>query len=246
MPKISFVIPAYNEEKNIAACLESIQKEKTRNAKEDIEIIVVNNAGTDRTSEIVASFAGVLLVDETRKGLAWARRAGFLASSGDLIANIDADTRLPEGWLSTLIQEFKNNPSLLALSGPQIYFDVPLRLRVCVKIWYIFGFSLDYLASLITKKSVMLQGGNFVVRRDALEKIGGYNTEIAFYGEDTDIGKRLGEIGKIKWTFRFPIFASGRRLLKKGILKTMFLYLTTFLSIAFRGKPFTQKYDDIR
>lgn len=246
MSKISLIIPAYNEEKNIANCLNSIQEEITRNQIKEIEIIVVNNASTDNTQSITLSFPMVSVVEEKRKGLVWARQAGFLASSGDLIANIDADTLLPKGWIATLLREFENDPKLLALSGPQIYFDAPMRIRVLVKIWYALGFSLDSFFSLFTKKRVMLQGGNFVIHRDALEKIGGYNTEIAFYGEDTDVGKRLGKIGKIKWTFRFPILASGRRIMEKGLLKAMFLYLTNFLSIVFRGKPFTQKYDDIR
>ena len=81
--KISFVVPAYNEEGYIAHCLRSILKE-TAGSKCNIEIIVVNNAGTDRTSEIAGSFPGVRVVDEYRKGIVRARQAGFLASIRDL------------------------------------------------------------------------------------------------------------------------------------------------------------------
>jgi len=62
----------------------------------------------------------------------------------------------------------------------------------------------------------MLQGGNFVVSRAALEQIGGYNPLFTFYGEDTDLARRLNAIGAVKFTFRLPALSSGRRLLRKA------------------------------
>src|SRR5580698_2099218 len=98
--KISFSIPAYNEEHRIGRCLVAVQKEIVRSGMEnECEIVVVNNASTDRTKEIASKFAGVKVVDETRKGLTWARQAGFEHSSGELVANVDSDTMVPPGWL---------------------------------------------------------------------------------------------------------------------------------------------------
>ena len=94
--KLSVVIPAYNEEKFIGECLQSIFHE-IEGKNYDLEIIVVNNASTDNTRDIVASHPKVKLVDEPDKGLVKARRAGFLASKGELIANLDADTRVTAG-----------------------------------------------------------------------------------------------------------------------------------------------------
>ena len=119
--KISFVIPAYNEEKHIVLCLQSIQAEIDRVGElVETEMIVVNNASTDRTKELVVESGLARVVDETRKGLVFARSAGFTSSTGELIANIDADTRMPEGWLSTVIDSFQD-PELMSLSGPYIY-----------------------------------------------------------------------------------------------------------------------------
>jgi glycosyltransferase involved in cell wall biosynthesis len=73
--KISFVIPAYNEEAVIAKCLESVQKELTRTPCE-VEVVVVNNASTDKTREIALTFPGVRVVNEEKKGLVFARAAG--------------------------------------------------------------------------------------------------------------------------------------------------------------------------
>ena len=88
--RLSFVVPAYNEEAYLPACLESILAQ-TRELGDGVEIIVVNNASTDRTREVALGYAGVRVVDEPRKGLTFARQAGFAASTGELIANVDSD-----------------------------------------------------------------------------------------------------------------------------------------------------------
>src|SRR5947209_3490682 len=106
---LTFVIPAYNEEKYLPACLESILRqisELPAEVAKTIEIIVVNNASSDHTRDVALSYPGVQVVDEPRKGLTFARQAGFLASSGHLIANVDSDSRLTPGWLNQVLQTF--------------------------------------------------------------------------------------------------------------------------------------------
>ncbi len=133
--KLSFVIPAYNEENYIGQCLQSIFDE-AKGKGYDMEIIVVNNASIDRTKEIALSFPGVKVVDEMKKGLVQARKAGYEAASGDLIANIDADTRLTPGWIDEVLSKF-NDPQVVAFSGPFIYYDMPLKIRMMVRFYSI-------------------------------------------------------------------------------------------------------------
>ena len=97
---ISFVVPAYNEEKNLGWTLHAIIAEIKRSGCV-AEVIVVNNASTDRTAEIAACFPEVIVVDEPEKGLVQARRAGFLRAAGRLVANVDADTIVTECWRSS-------------------------------------------------------------------------------------------------------------------------------------------------
>jgi glycosyltransferase involved in cell wall biosynthesis len=66
--KLSFVIPAHNEEETIGQCLLSIMRELERGSY-NIEVIVVNNASTDATGEIARRYPGVVVVDEPKKGL---------------------------------------------------------------------------------------------------------------------------------------------------------------------------------
>src|ERR1700722_19185803 len=133
--KISFVIPAYNEEAYLGKCLDSITKE-SRGREKDVEIIVVNNASTDNTRAVAEHYPNVTIVDEQKKGIVFARHAGFVASHGELIANVDADTMLTPGWLGTALAEFEKNPRLVTLSGPFIYYDLPKRERFLVKVFY--------------------------------------------------------------------------------------------------------------
>ena len=241
--KITFSIPAYNEEKGIVECLESIVKE-TAKSPVPVEIIVVNNASTDRTKELALTVPGVRVVDEMRKGIVWARQAGFQASTGELIANIDADNRLTSNWLATVLKEFKDQ-RVVAVSGPLYYYDLPWYQRFFTTIFYVGGIVADFFNGLFGKRS-MLQGGNYVVRRDALVAMGGYDTSIVFHGEDTDIGRRAAQIGKIRWTFKLPINSSGRRLAREGLIKTGWGYAINFFSVTYRGKPRTEAYEDIR
>jgi glycosyltransferase involved in cell wall biosynthesis len=245
LPQLSFVIPAYNEEALIGACLESVLAEVKRSGI-DAEVVVVNNASVDRTGEIARGFAGVKVVDEPKKGLVNARHAGFENSTGPLVANIDSDTLVPEGWLTTVIREFSANPKLVCLSGPYVYYDMSLWNRFLIRLFYVLTWLIYVLNHYVLRVGSVVQGGNFVFRRDAWLKAGGFDTSIAFFGEDTDVAVRLSKVGKVKWTWGLPMKTSGRRLEKEGVFKTASTYTLNFFWVTFRGKPATVDYTDIR
>lgn len=242
---LAFVIPAYNEEALIGACLESVLREVERSGAR-VEIVVVDNASSDRTGEIARSFEGVTVVEETRKGLVFARRAGFEASTAELVANIDADTQLPEGWITTVLENFERQPDLVALSGPYVYHDLSLWNRFLVRMFYYISYLVYLLNRFVLRVGSMIQGGNFVIRRSAWITAGGYDTSISFYGEDTDIAVRMSRVGPVKWTFGLPMYTSGRRLENEGVFKTAGTYVLNYFWVTFRGRPVTRDYTDIR
>jgi glycosyltransferase involved in cell wall biosynthesis len=243
--KLSIVIPAYNEEKVIGPCLEAVIADASQHAGL-VEIVVVNNASTDRTAEIVGGYQEVKLVTESRKGLLFARQAGFESSTGELIANIDADTLMPSGWIGKVLREFEAHPQMSALSGPYIYYDVSIPVNAGVWFFYLLGYLSHLVAQHIFHRGAMMQGGNFILRRSALEKVGGYNLELSFYGEDTDMAVRMQRVGLVKFSFFLVMPTSGRRLKDEGVLRMGMKYAANYIWPILFGRAFTQEYKDIR
>ena len=243
--RLSFVIPAYNEEAYLPACLDSILAQ-IKNVPGGAEVIVVNNASRDKTREVALSYPGVRLIDEPQKGLTFARQAGFKACTGDLIANVDSDSRLTPGWVETVLQAFDGDKKLVAISGPLVYYDLLPRQRFSVQIFYLIAFSVYILNRYILRAGSMVQGGNFVLKRSGLEAIGGFDTSISFYGEDTDIARRMNRVGKVEFTLKLKMFSSARRLKQEGMLTIAWRYTINYLWTTFRKKPFTEEYTDHR
>jgi len=242
--KFSFVIPAYNEENYIGDCLEAITREAK--GRSDVEIIVADNNSNDHTDAIVAKYQQVKLVREAKRGANATRQAGFEASHGDLVAFIDADTKMPPGWLGKVEKEFAKDPNLVCVSGPFIYYDLSRTLRVLVRIFYILGYCMYLIGRTFFHTATMIQGGNYTVRRSAFEKIGGQNVDIKFYGDDTDNAVRLSKVGVVKFTFDIPILTSGRRLAKEGAWTMGWRYaINNFWMLAFR-RPWTTVSKEVR
>jgi len=238
-PTISLVIPAYNEEKYIGDCL--LYALKNGNGK-FLEIIVIDNASTDNTKEVAERFEGVRVVREDKKGLTAARQRGFLEAKGDVLAFVDADTQMPESWATRVATEFTTADNLACLSGPYVYHDTS-RLQRFVAKWFYWRllampmyFFLGYMAV----------GGNFAIKRNVIERMGGFDTSIEFYGEDTNIARRAHEFGKVKFTLSLAMPTSGRRMASQGVIKTATIYVLNFLSEVTLKRPATREYTDIR
>ena len=114
--KISVIVCAHDEERFIAGCVASLLAQ-TRTPD---EILVINNASGDRTGAIAASFPGVRVVDEPRKGLVMARERGRHEAVGDLLVYMDADCRAPIRWLAHIERHFERQPQAL-----QAHADCP-------------------------------------------------------------------------------------------------------------------------
>jgi cellulose synthase/poly-beta-1,6-N-acetylglucosamine synthase-like glycosyltransferase len=244
--QLAFVIPAYNEEALIGKCVESVLAEVKRSGRTDVDVVVVNNNSTDRTAEIACAYAGVRVVDEREKGLVAARDGGFKATTAELVANIDADTIVPKGWLDVVFRAFERDPNLVCISGPYLYYDLSTWNRFLVSFFYALTFLIYVLNRHILRVGSVVQGGNFVFRRDAWIRAGGYNRAIKFYGEDTDVAVRLSKVGSVRWTFRLPMMTSGRRLAEEGVIRTALTYTLNFFWVTYAGKPATREHTDIR
>ncbi|MCK4843967.1 MAG: glycosyltransferase family 2 protein, partial [Dehalococcoidia bacterium] len=178
LPSVSLVIPAYNEEKYLPLCLESIKKQ---DYTEQYEVIVVDNASTDNTARIALDW-GAKVVYESKRSPACARQKGAEAATGEIIAFIDADSQAPACWLSTIVSRFVREPKTVVISGPYAYFDAGSVARIASYIGNFISITIDQIFRKVLNKGSAVWGSNFAVRRSALLEVGGFDTSIRFYG----------------------------------------------------------------
>lgn len=164
---VAIVIPAYNEEKFLGGCLDSIA---AGNLLPD-ELIVVNNNSTDNTKQVALDFEEayggkfVYLEQNESQGITPTRNMGFNAVSADIIIRIDADSIVSKHYVQAMKLAFSDE-RIDAVTGPTGYYDMPLK-----KITW----TGDHLFRLFLTKAFpnyyFLFGSNMAVRRVAWEKI---------------------------------------------------------------------------
>jgi len=122
IPEVSIIVPARNEEVSLGACLQSL----TAQTGVAFEIIVIDDASTDRTREIAESFAGVRVISAGPLPAGWTGKnnamfAGARGTSGKWLLFTDADTVHVLGSVARALAEAKENKAeLLSYSPEQI------------------------------------------------------------------------------------------------------------------------------
>jgi glycosyltransferase involved in cell wall biosynthesis len=242
LPKVSVIIPVYNEEKYILKTLQSIIKQQYDN----YEIIIVNNNSSDDTEILIRYFIAktptrvpITYMLEQRQGTNFARECGRKLAKGDIIALLDADCLPSYNWLSNGVETLQNN-NTVAASGAYYYYDA----NIFVKLFSLFTqLTIFKLANYIIQKrnkGAILIGGNIFVSAYLLEGIGGFNTNSTFYGDDLDLALKLSKMGRIKFTTILTIKTSSRRFKAIGFWKVNRQYQTIFKNLVF-GKNLSTK-----
>lgn len=241
--RISVVVCAFNEERLLPGCLHSLLSQ-TRMAD---EIVVVNNASTDRTADVAAAIAGVRVVNEPRKGLVIARETGRRATTGDLVAFIDADGRAPLFWLERLERRFERRSDLAGVSGSFRFYDWDLPSRALIRIYdHTLAPATHVLVQRVLHVGAVFYGGGFCVRRSALESIGGFDTRIEFHGEDTNLGRRLISVGHVALSNACWVYTSARRYRALGRAAVFRLYARNFWSETVHHRPKDTAHADVQ
>lgn len=240
---LSVIVCAHNEAGYLGACLHSLLAQ----SRSPDEIIVVNNDSSDATGGVAARIAGVRVVDEPRRGLVVARETGRRAAKGDILVYVDADCRAPFQWLEKIERRFLKRPSLIALSAPYRFYDWHLRGRALIRAYDVTVAPLTQtLVKHVLRIGTVFYGGNFAVRRHALDLIGGFDTAIEFHGEDTNLGRRLVAVGPVVMAGECWLFTSARRYKAMGKGQVFRLYFRNFWSEILHHRPKDRQHLDVR
>ena len=243
MALISVIVCAHNEARYLPACLHSLFAQ----TRVPDDILVINNASTDETRAVALQVPGVRVVDEPRKGLPRARETGRLEAIGDLLVYVDADCRAPLTWLDRVERRFDRDPDLIALSAPYRFYDWDWWGRVLIRAYdFTLAPGTQFLVKYLLRIGTVFYGGNFAVRRDALERIGGFDTSITFHGEDTNVGRRLFAEGKVALFHDCFLYTSARRYVAMGKGAVFRLYIRNFTSELLHHRPKDTTHVDVR
>ena len=208
---ISVVIPVYNEENFLGDCLDSLMRQ-TRPAD---EIIVVDNNSTDGTAALARRYKATV-ISETTQGIKPAAYKGFMASSGDIIARCDADSILPEDWLSQIEKTFQERPGIVGLTGPANFYGANAFTASLAQVWYMYAYFILVGSALANWP---LFGSNCAVRRSAWlgiqHKVHRTRTDIH---DDIDISIHFTPQQRIAFMPALRVRISARSLQASGLL----------------------------
>jgi len=226
--KISVIIPAFNEENYLEKTLEAIGRQDYA----DFEVIVVDNASTDKTVEIAQSFQKVKVLHENRKGTMWACEKGLREAQGEIIVRMDADCVPEKDWLSKGAAHFLDE-RVVAVTGPYDYFDAGGFSRYSSLYFQKYIYRLTNSALQLLRIGAVMIGGNSFMRAVSIVAVGGFDTRFVFYGDDTDTAKNLSKIGKVVFDPNLVIATSARRFKREGFFSIQMKYLYNFLKVIF-------------
>ncbi len=159
---LSIVIPVYNEQRYLKACLDSIAQQSLM----PNEVLVVDNNSTDQSLEIAKKYPFVRIIQEKRRGIAYARSAGFNAAQSDVIGRIDADTRLDLDWAERTLEYLKLNNHTQAVTGDCYFYDFPFR-----RLFHAMHKTTYYVLQRWIAGTNILWGSNMAVRRSAWQNV---------------------------------------------------------------------------
>jgi glycosyltransferase involved in cell wall biosynthesis len=228
MPRVTIVVPVYNEEAFLEETLKSLRAQTFK----DYELIVVDNGSTDRSPEIARKWADVVLEEHVR-GWAAAVHRGFSVAKGEFLASADADTFYPRNWLNRLVRAL-NRSGCVAVYGPLAFRESSRIARGAQA----FGYTL--LCGLSRMFGVRLAAGaNLGMRREAYFAVGGYPAVAGLASPDLRLVKRLTRLGKVQFVPNMVCYTSNRRFKQLGYVRGSLEMIHFWLDVAMQRNRLT-------
>jgi glycosyltransferase involved in cell wall biosynthesis len=181
-PLVSFVIPVRNDVKRLRRCLTSIVSNDYPRAL--IELIVVDNHSVDG-SGLAARGYGAVVLRAKGDSVAALRNRGARAALGNIIAFVDADHEIDPQWISAAVAVLSNAD--VAATGCAYLTDPKAN-------WVQQQYDGLRVRPERREEVAWIGSGNFAVKRQAFERVGGFNTTLTAC-EDVDLCNRLRQSG---------------------------------------------------
>ncbi len=193
MPEVSIVIPAYNNEPTLEACLQSVKANKT---SYQYEIIVCDAQSTDKTKEIALKYTDKVLDGKPQR---INRNIGIQEAQGNIILFTDSDCLVPLNWIDTLVDNLKDynckNRHIIGVGGGSVpWLNNPNELEETIAITMrspLVAFRSRNTANYRTDRSVEHNPPiNSAYFKSTLLKVGGFD-ERPHFPEDLDLDAKL-------------------------------------------------------
>jgi glycosyltransferase involved in cell wall biosynthesis len=184
LPSISVVIIGRNEGQRLARCFESVLRIPGFHAN-GTELIYVDSASKDGSPELAARYgARVIVLDAQRTTAAMGRNAGWRAARGEYILFLDGDTILHPSFVRVAFAPMRDDPSIVAVWGHrrEIHPEASVYNRILDLDWVYAPGIAEFC------------GGDVLMRRNALEETGGYDSEL-IAGEEPELCRRMRALG---------------------------------------------------
>ena len=225
-PRISLVIPAYNEELALPRLLASVAEATKAWGDGTVETIVADNASTDATARLAAAW-GARVVPVEMRAIAAARNAGAAAARGEIVSFVDADTRIHPGTFRAIDAAMSSDRIVGGATG------------VTLERWSL-GLAATFALFLPVVWVTRFDTGVVFCRRRDFEKIGGYDEtlrlaeDVAFLVALRKLGKarpqRLTRLTKVK------AIASTRKFDEHGDWHYFRIFPLALLGLLFSGR----------
>lgn len=215
---ISVIVPTYNEEAGITACLKSLCGQTL--ARDEYEIIVVDGNSSDRTRELACEYADEVFIQTSRK-VGGARNDGILRAKGDIVATTDADCIIPPNWLEVIKKDFEKK-DVVQLYGTLYPIEDGIKNKMSLIAANTFS-GICYHTGIF----YYTLGCNTAFDKETFIKAGMYRCIDA--GDDVEIALRMKKLGKVKFDSGMKVGFSMRRYQQFGTLKSLYewFYIVT-------------------
>jgi O-antigen biosynthesis protein len=191
--RVSIVIPVFNKAEFTLNCLHSLLKEIDLRRT---QIIVVDNASTDRTAEILSQFSDLIRVisNEENRGFVDACNQGAAAARGEFLVFLNNDTEVLPGWLNPLEETAEQRPSVGAVGSLLLYPDNSIQEAGAI-VWrngeahhYGWGGSPDDRRFNFAREVDYCSAASLLIRKNVFNELGGFDRRFApAYYEDVDL-----------------------------------------------------------